>query len=83
MHDKKRTGTVGLVIVFALAAYFEAYFLAADHVDVVSNTPMYLLRYRVGSVSLHRIAPVFESARRLDDLCFQRRNAVVLDQATP
>lgn len=83
MHDKRRFGVIGLVIAVALTGYFGAYFLAADYVDLGDNAPLYLVRYRVGSVSLHRFAAFFEPARRVDDLCFRRRRATVIDWWTP
>jgi hypothetical protein len=83
MHHKKYNGIVGLVAVVALGGYFGAYFLAADYMDVGSNNPMYLLRYRIGSVSLHRLSSFFEPARRLDELCLRRRQTLVVDYGTP
>jgi hypothetical protein len=44
---------------------------------------MYLLRYRIGSVSLHRLSSFFEPARRLDELCLRRRQTLVVDYGTP
>jgi hypothetical protein len=83
MHHKKPFTVVGLVMAAMLTAYFGAYFLAADYVDVGSNTPLYLVRYRVGPVSLHRFASFFEPARRLDELCFRPGPATVMDWRTP
>ena len=68
---------VMLSIAFGGAAYFGAYFLAADYVDVGSNRPLYLLRYRIGSHSLHGLAGVFEPARRVDEALFRRRDATL------
>ena len=81
MTEKTRVAALGLA--FALVGYFGAYFAAADHVDVGSNVPMYLVRYRIGSVSLDRCAFIFEPARRVDELCFRHRHAVVIDWKTP
>jgi hypothetical protein len=79
MRDMKHFGLVALVMGFALIAYFGMYFLAADYVDFGDNAPVYLVRYRIGSVSLHRLSSFFEPARRVDDLCFRRRHATVMD----
>jgi hypothetical protein len=78
-----RCAASGLVIAAALAGYLGAYWLAADYVDVGSNTPLYLVRYRVGPVSLRCFAPCFEPARRVDDLCIRRRHGTVVDWKTP
>ena len=84
MPAKRHLGIlIGLVMAVTLTGYFGAYFLAANHIDVGDNTPMYLVRYRVGSVSLHHLAFFFEPARRVDDLCFRRRHATVMDWRTP
>jgi hypothetical protein len=82
--DAKQRGRLAAPLIAVAAVvlvpllYFGAYFLAADYVDVGSNTPMYLMRYRVGSVSLDRFASFFEPARRVDDLCFRQRGATVV-----
>jgi hypothetical protein len=85
MRHQKPLRLVGLILVTALAlgSYFCSYFLAADYVDVGDNTPMYLVRYRFGSVSLHHLAFFFEPARRIDELCFRRKHAAVMDWQTP
>ena len=85
MRDKNHFGVVTLVLGFALAitGYFGVYFLAADYADYGDSTPAYLVRYRIGSVSLHRFSSFFEPARRVDDLCFRRRHATVMDWRTP
>jgi len=88
MRDKKHfgvagCGVAGLVMAAALAGYFGAYFLTADYIDVGDNTPLYLVRYRFGSVSLHRFASFFEPARRVDDSWFRRRHAAVVDYRIP
>jgi hypothetical protein len=80
---KRHFGHVVLVLSIALMGYFGAYFLAADYINVGSNTPLYLVRYRVGSVSLHRLAFFFGPARRVYDLCFRRRPAAVMNWRTP
>ena len=79
MREKRHFGVAGFLFGLVLAGYFGAYFLAADYIDVGSNTPLYLVRYRVGSVSGHRLASFFEPARRVDELCFRRKRAVVLE----
>ena len=85
MRDKRDFGIAAFVVgvVLMLTAYFAVYFLAADYVDFGDNTPLYLVRYRIGSVSLDRLSPFFEPARRVDDLCFRRRHATVMDWRTP
>lgn len=79
--------TVVVIVVAAVVLlplfYFGAYYLTADYVDVGDNTPLYLVRYRVGTVSLHRFAFFFEPARRIDELCFRQRHAAVIDWSTP
>src|SRR5262245_56418156 len=89
MEEAKNRGRWTVVVIVVAAAvllplfYFGAYFLAADYVDVGDNTPLYLVRYRVGSVSLHRFAFFFEPARRIDDLCLRQRDGAVMDYRTP
>lgn len=63
------------VVVLLPLFYFGTYFLAADYVDVGDNAPLYVLRYRLGAVSLDRVAFLFEPARRMDEWCFRRRQA--------
>ena len=81
---EKRHFTVGaLLLALMVIGYFGAYFLCADYISVGYSRPAYLVRYRAGAVSLDRFAVLFEPARRLDDLCFRHRHAVVLDGRTP
>lgn len=82
MHDKKYFGLVGLVIAIAVAGYFGAYFLAANYTDFGDNAPLYLVEYRVGSVSLHRVSFLFEPARRVDELWLRRKHAAVINWQT-
>ena len=83
MRDIKHFGLAALVMAVALTAYFGVYLLVADYVDCGSNSPLYLVRYRIGPVSLHRLSSFFEPARRIDDLCFRHRHGIVMDWATP
>lgn len=83
MRRTRAFATAGLMAAAVLSGHLGTYFLVADHVDVGSNTPLYLVRYRVGAVSLHRFAPFFEPARRVDDFCLRRRRATVIDWRTP
>jgi hypothetical protein len=83
MRDGKHFLIAGLVIAALFASYLGAYFLTAEYIDVGSNRPMYLVRYRVGSISLYRFASFFEPARRIDDCCFRGRNGTVMDFGTP
>ena len=90
MDSEAKTRGRWTVIVIVVAAvvflplfYFGAYFLTADYVDVGDNAPLYLVRYRVGPVSLDRFAYFFEPARCIDELCFRQRHAAVMDWRTP
>lgn len=82
MHRRKYLTIIGLVMAATLIDYLGAYFLAADYVDVGDSTPYYLVRYRVGFVSLHRFASFFEPARHIDESCFQKRRGAVMDWET-
>jgi len=83
MREKRYFGVAILVIAFVITGYFGVYFLAADYISVGYSRPAYLVRYRIGSVSLQRLAVFFEPARHIDDLCFRRRHATVIDPRTP
>jgi len=79
MSSKSQFSIGVLIVNFALAAYFGAYFLSARYVDVGDNTPVYLLQYRIGSHSLQSLSGIFEPARRVDECLFRRRHATPLD----
>ena len=67
MRSKVKFSVVVLALASAIVAYFGASFLVADYVDVGDSCPSYLLRYRIGSRSLHGLATIFEPARRIDE----------------
>jgi hypothetical protein len=60
-----------------LAGYFGLYFACADYADAGDNVPFYIVNYRIGSHSLHRLAPFFEPANRIDEAYLRRRGGVV------
>ena len=59
---------VSIVASLIGVAYFTTYFFSAERVDGGENKLIYFVTYRIGSVSLNRLAPLFEPARRLDNL---------------
>jgi len=79
MRSKVKFSVVVLALASAIVAYFGASFLVADYVDVGDSCPSYLLRYRIGSRSLHGLATIFEPARRIDESVLRRRRATVMD----
>ena len=83
MNSKRKFSVALLALGFTVAAYFGAYFLAADYVDVGDQRPLYLLSYRVGSHSLHGLSSFFEPARRIDALCIRRRSAAIVSARAP
>lgn len=70
---------VGLAIALVATSYFGAYFLVADYVDVGDNVPLYLLRYRIGTISLPGFDSFLEPARQVDDSILRGRNATVIE----
>jgi hypothetical protein len=76
---KKSLHIAIITIALSFGAYFGAYFLAADYRDIGSNSPAYILRYRIGSLSLKGLAKVFEPARVVDERWFRRRSAIMID----
>jgi hypothetical protein len=78
MNPKSEYSIGALTVGFTLAAYFGAYFLTADYVDVGDNQPIYLLQYRIGSHSLQALSAVFEPARRVDENLLRRRHSTQL-----
>ncbi len=77
MNAEAGSRVVSLAIGALLAVYFGAYFLTSEYVDIGINVPLYLVRYRAGSVSFDRLATFFEPARRVDEMCFRRKHAAV------
>ena len=76
----KKSFHIGTIIIaLCIGGYFGAYFLSADYKDIGSNTPVYILRYRIGSLSLKGLAKMFEPARLVDERFFRRRSAAMID----
>lgn len=76
---KKSLHIAIITIILSFGAYFGAYFLSADYRDIGSNFPVYVLRYRIGPVSLNGLAKVFEPARVVDERFIRRRSAALID----
>ena len=80
MNEKSHTGIATLVTAVIMAGYFGLYALSAHYIDFGDEAPAYLVQYRIGSLSLDRMAGLFEPARRIDDLFFRHKHGVVMER---
>ena len=76
----KRASYIAITIIaLSMGGYFGAYFLLADYRDIGDSPPIYVLQYRIGSLSLQGLAPVFEPARRIDENFFRHHKKILLE----